>query len=285
MGLVPLQSVEVMHIWDSYMGSEGRLYRRQNQFRFLRTSERRVIVIHCIRCGAENPDDADICINCCSDLYAPSTSDAEPDAGVDSRVTQNDIVVLEKTTGRIRDRRIAIFLSVLTSVSTLVLLFLWNFDFIAVFRYNIGLDMPDVEMEMTILDSARESGDAVVFSGIVVTSVFALVGFVTPYLSVLTNVIFTLTALESMFPFKMDVGHLPYLCMGTIEQASGVVVIYLVLTAISVIAVFLATRSYSISRSLLDRETRINPKNLFLNNISRDWNVVSLRRIRVQRRI
>lgn len=192
---------------------------------------------------------------------------------------RSDKVVLEKMPERIRDRRMGILLSVLVSVMSLVFLFLWNFDFVAVFQYDIGLDIPDVEMGMTVLDSALESGSAVVLAGIVATTFFALLGFVTPYLSVVTSFIFVLTAIESMYPFEMEVNHLPYMCMGTVEQASGMMVYFLILASISVASVFLVSRSLSASRSFFDRETRMGLKTLLLYNITGDWNVVFRRKV------
>lgn len=252
-----------------------------------RYSELELDMVYCVGCGTENPDGADVCLECGSEIYVTSRSDSDDrtcgkSPGDDGGTApQKQVVILEKTPGRIRDRRMAISLSMIVSVASLVLLFLWNFDFIAVFRLDIGLEIPDVDMGMTILDSARASGNVVVLSGIVFTTVFALAGFLTPLLSIPTSVLFTLTALRSMYPFEMEINNLPFLCMGTVEQASGVLMIYLAFTAASLVAGFLVFRSLSVSRSFFDREAGMIMRTLLSYNVSGNWNVVFRRKFRI----
>lgn len=100
---------------------------------------------YCSKCGSENPDDGSFCWKCGAELYSGGTGSFLPDHGkvaeqtvpnpVETKVEASRTVqeanyvdadgrtVLDKTPERILNRRVCLFLSVVTAIAILVATF------------------------------------------------------------------------------------------------------------------------------------------------------------------
>ena len=228
----------------------------------------------CPRCGRENPDSSRYCESCGVSL----TVDDEVERIIpQEEFTRGmEFVEIRKTPERLRDRRIAIVLSVITSVSSLLMLFLWRMEFTLETPFMTELE------SMSFLEIAAVSSYGtwiyILIVLAVVASVFGILSsLVAAYSATIVMVVSVLSCLPFYATQSFGLVDLPVVySVSGLDQLCIPVFISFAIDVVGLLAGAFAAKSVSMDRRILDRKTGVRHLGL-MYNVDREWNHVARR--------
>ena len=228
----------------------------------------------CPRCGRENPDSSRYCESCGVSL----TVDDEVERIIpQEEFTRGmEFVEIRKTPERLRDRRIAIVLSVITSVSSLLMLFLWRMEFTLETPFMTELE------SMSFLEIAAVSSyGAWIYILIVLAVVASFLGILSSFVAAYSATIVMVVSVLSCLPFyaiqSFGLVDLPVVySVSGLDQIYIPVFISFAIDVVGLLAGAFAAKSVSIDRRIFDRKTGVRHLGLMFN-VDREWNHVARR--------
>ena len=187
-----------------------------------------------------------------------------------------EFVEIRKTPERLRDRRVAIVLSVIASVSSLVMLLLWRMEF--------TLETPIMtELEsMSFLEIAAVSSyGAWIYILIVLAVVASFFGILSSFVAAYSATIVMVVSVLSCLPFyatqSLGLVDLPVVySVSGLDQIYILVFISFAIDVVGLLAGAFAAKSVSIDRRIFDRKTGVRHLGLMFN-VDREWNHVARR--------
>lgn len=248
---------------------------------------------YCSKCGSENPDDGSFCWKCGAELYSGGTGSFLPDHGkvaeqtvpnpVETKVEASRTVqevdyvdadgrtVLAKTPERILNRRVCLFLSVVTAIAILVA----TFGFQVNITESVGGFVIDHDEE-SFMDIAEMSPYGIgIYAFLALTVVFALLTFVSPRFALPAIVTFVITFVLSYIPFTVTnrLVSIHYDPSGTTNIVMLVVVV-VIFVILEVLAEISLGRSVNKDGKAAEKDTVVKNHGLTYN-IDPTWNIVT----------
>ncbi len=229
----------------------------------------------CPRCGCENPDSSRYCESCGSSLVVDD--EVERIIPQEEFTKGMEFVEIRKTPERLRDRKIAVTLSVIASVSSLVMLLLWRMEFTLETPF-----MTEIESFSFLEIAAVSSYGTWIYILIVLAVVASVFGILSSFVAAYSATIVMVVSVLSCLPFyatqSFGLVDLPVVySVSGLDQLCIPVLISFAIDVVGLLAGVFAAKSVSMDRRVFDRKTGGRHLGL-MYNVDREWNHVARRR-------